>query len=60
MFFFRACFCPLMSQVRGSHDVLREKPSSLLMVGWSSISIASDDVVHVSQLRGQNTGVVFC
>jgi hypothetical protein len=34
--------CSLRSQMRGFHDLLREKPSSLLMLlGWSSISVTS-------------------
>jgi hypothetical protein len=42
------------AQIRGFHDLLREKPSSLLMLGWSSISIASlmirSGVVHLGTM----------
>jgi hypothetical protein len=39
VFLLGASLCSLSSQVRDCHDLLREKPSSLLMLlGWSSIS----------------------
>jgi hypothetical protein len=38
----KACFCPFRVRMRGFHDLLREKPSSLFMLlGWNSIYIAS-------------------
>jgi hypothetical protein len=48
--------CP---EMRGFHDLLREKPSSLfILFGWNSVSIASDDAIHVSGIDEEDGGVV--
>jgi hypothetical protein len=59
MSFVRACFCSFRWQMRGFNDLLREKPSSLFMLGWSSISVASLMIrSHASGFFDQNTGVL--
>jgi hypothetical protein len=35
---FRTYFCSLRLRMRGFHDLLRAKPSSLFTLGWSSVS----------------------
>jgi hypothetical protein len=41
VFFFGACLCSLRLRLRGFHDLLRDKASSLLMMlVWSSESVA--------------------
>jgi hypothetical protein len=41
MFLLGPGLCYLKSRMRGFHDQLREKLSSLLMLGWSSVFVAS-------------------
>jgi hypothetical protein len=40
----RVIFCSFKVWLRGLHDLLRERPSSLFMLsGWSTISVAQVD-----------------
>jgi hypothetical protein len=44
--------------MRGFHDLLRQKMSSVFMLfESSSVSLTSDDLICVSEFGGQNAGV---
>jgi hypothetical protein len=45
--------------MRGFHDLLRQKPTSLfILLGWSNLNDLPNNVIHVSGLSGKNGVIV--